>query len=167
MTQDAVISNPGTGPQKSFPVPKRTLTTEFFVGLFALIGLGCLAYLAIGIAGMILFKTGFYNIDAKFVNVSGLETGAAVEIGGVPVGDVTAIDLSDTFAKVTLSIRDDVKLRIDDMVSIRTKGIIGDRYVRITPGGSDELIPPGGSVENTESTVDIEEIIGKLIHKIE
>ena len=151
-----------------FVVPKKSLSTEFFVGLFALMGVGALAYLAVGIAGMTLFKTGFYDVTAQFVNVSGLENGAAVEIGGVPIGEVKSITLKDTFALVTLSIRNDIRLRQDDTASIRTKGIIGDRYIRISPGSSEELVgTSGGFLENTESTVDIEEVISKFIHRME
>lgn len=150
-----------------FDPPSSALTIDFFVGLFTLVGIACLAYLAIGIANMRLFGSNSYDVVAEFINVSGLENGAPVEIAGVPVGVVTDIKLSDTMASVTLSINNGVPIRTDDIVSIRTKGIIGDKYIRIIPGASDETVPAGGSIYDTDSPMDIEEIIGKLIHRME
>jgi phospholipid/cholesterol/gamma-HCH transport system substrate-binding protein len=149
-----------------FTVPRRTFTIEFFVGLFMLLGLGCFAFIAINIARMRFFDTGFYEVKAMFSNISGLEKGAPVELAGVPIGEVKKIDLQETQAIVTLSVRDGVPLREDDIASVRTKGIIGDRYVRITPGASDKTVGAGGEIDDTESTVDIEEIIGKFIHSM-
>ncbi len=148
-------------------LPRRTFTVEFCVGIFALLGVGAFAYLAINIAQMRFFSAGHYDIGAEFVNISGLELGAPVEIAGVPVGEVKHIQLSSTSALVTLSIRDEVKLRDDDVAMIRTKGIIGDKYVKISPGASVSVIEAGGQITDTESTVEFEEIIGKLIHKME
>ena len=150
-----------------FSPPSSALTIEFFVGLFMLIGVGCLAYLAVSVAGMRIFDSGHYEVIAEFDNVSGLEPGAPVEIAGVPIGEVRKITLSETNASVSLRIRDDVPIRADDIASIRTKGIIGDRYIRISPGASTETIKSGQSLRDTESAVDIEEIVGKLIHRME
>lgn len=150
-----------------FTPPKKTMMLEFSVGLFTLAGVLCFAYLAVHIAKMNFFQSGYHDIGAEFSNISGLELGAPVEIAGVPVGEVTGIQLKDTAAIVTMSIRNEVSLRDDDIASIRTKGIIGDRYVKIVPGGSEKMIPVGGSVRDTESAVDLEEIVGKLIHRME
>jgi len=151
----------------SYPVPKKTLKFEFFVGLFALIGVGCFAYLAINIAGMRLFDTGYYEVTAEFDNVSGLEPGAPVEIAGVAVGSVKRIDLEETSALVTMSIAEGFKLRSDDIASIRTKGIIGDRYVKVVPGAATQVLSGGGKLTDTESVVDLEDIIGKFIHRMD
>lgn len=152
---------------ETFTPPKRSFTTEFWVGIFALVGVSCLAYLATGIAGMSVLRTGFYDVTAEFDNISGLENGAPVEIAGVPIGEVRSIELKDTMAFVHMSIRDGVPLRADDIASIRTKGIIGDRYIRISPGASDKVMNSGGTIRDTESAVDIEEVIGKIIHRME
>jgi len=152
---------------RAFELPKRTFTTEFYVGVFSLIGMVCFGYLSINIAGMKIFKRGFYEVYTEFDNISGLKPGAQVEIAGVPVGEVSSINLDKTNAKVTMSIRDDVRLRQDDIVSVRTKGIIGDRYVKITPGGSEDLVPKGGRIEDSEPVMEFEDIIGKFIHKME
>ncbi len=148
-------------------LPKRKFTVEFFVGIFVIIGCLCLAYLAINIAKMSFLKAGFYEISANFLNVSGLEEGAGVEIAGVPVGEVTRIDLRGTDAIVLMKIRNEVQIREDDRALIRTKGIIGERYVKIDPGPSQTVVPQGGQIADTDSAVDFEEMIGNIIHRME
>jgi len=150
-----------------FIPPKRSFTTEFWVGVFALIGVGCFAYLAINIASIRLSDSGYYEVQAEFDSVSGLKAGAPVEIAGVEIGEVGKIDLSGTSALITLRIEDGVKLRDDDIAAVRTKGIIGDRYIKIVPGGSEKIINAGEKVADTESAVEFEEVIGKLIHRFE
>lgn len=149
------------------PLPKRSLTVEFYVGLFALMGVLAFGYLAINIAQMRFFSSGFYEIVAEFTNVSGLELGAPVEIAGVPVGEVKSIELSSTSARVILEIRNDVQIREDDIAAVRTKGIIGDRFVKISPGSEKQYVKAGGEIINTESVVELEEVIGKIIHRME
>ena len=106
-------------------------------------------------------------MSAEFDNVSGLTVGAPIEIAGVPIGQVTSIVLDDTTAVVELEIDQGYQLRDDDIASIRTKGIIGDKYLRITPGSSEDLIENQGKIFDTESVVDMEDIIGKIIHSLE
>lgn len=149
--------------------PPRDFGIEFWVGLFSLFGFACLAYLAVGLGDISLFESGKYVVHAEFDNIAGLKKGATVEIAGVKVGDVTDISLNqeNATAVVSLKIDEGIKLRDDDIVSIRTKGIIGDRYVKVSSGASDELIKPGGMIIETESVVDIEDIIGKVLHAFE
>ena len=146
---------------------KKNLTTEFWVGLFMVFGLGSIAYLCMNIASVKIFNTGFYNVTAKFESVSGLKVGAPVELAGVSIGEVSDIDLEQTEAVMTLSIKNEFKLRDDDYFVIRTKGIIGDRFVKVIPGGSEEPLKSGASTNNTESPMEFEEIISKVIHKME
>lgn len=148
-------------------LPKKGFYIEFMVGLFTIIGLLAFSYLAINIAKMKLFNTDQYEVTAQFDNISGLEHGARVEIAGVQVGEVSRITLKDTSALVTMSIDKDVKLRDDDVAAIRTKGIIGDRYVKIVPGSSEATVKNEGEIVDTESAVEFEEIIGKFIHKMD
>lgn len=150
-----------------FEIPRKKLTIEFLVGIFALIGIGCFAYLAVNIAGMRLFQTNAYQVTAKFDNISGLTLGATVEIAGVQVGEVSNIQLQGVEAFVTMDVYKDVVIRDDDIAAIRTKGIIGERFIKIIPGGSEQNIPPGGKVSDTESAIEFEEIIGKFIHRME
>jgi len=137
---------------------------ELIVGFFVLVGLACLAYLAIHLGKMEVFGSG-YQVVAIFDNISGLKTGAAVEVAGVDVGRVEAIRLSPgDRAYVTLRLERGVALHDDAIASIRTKGIIGDKFVKLSPGGSEKVIPPGGKIRDTESAIDLEELISSYIH---
>jgi len=143
------------------------LGIEFWVGIFVLAGMGCFSYLAINIAGIRFSDSGFYKVEAQFVDVSGLKLGAPVEVAGVRIGQVDSVKLDGGQAILTLQIREGISLRDDDIAQIRTKGIIGDKYVRISPGASDLLIDEGGRINDTESSVDFEEIVGKFIHSLD
>jgi len=147
--------------------PKKSLKAEFYVGFFFILGLLAFGYLAINLANMKFFSSGDQVVKAEFDNVAGLTLGASVELAGVPIGEVTNIALNSTSAVVTMSIKGDYSMRKDDIAAIRTKGIIGDRYIKIIPGGSTEHVANGESLFDTESAVEFEEIIGKLIHKME
>jgi phospholipid/cholesterol/gamma-HCH transport system substrate-binding protein len=137
---------------------------ELIVGVFVLVGLACLAYLAIHLGKMEVIGSG-YQVAATFDNISGLKKGAAVEVAGVEVGRVEAIQLSTgDRAHVTLRLEPGVKLHDDAIASIRTKGIIGDKFVKLSPGGSEKVIPPGGKIRDTESAIDLEELISSYIH---
>ncbi len=151
----------------SFKPPRKSFSLEIIVGIFGLLGLLAFGYLAINIGGLKLFKGNQYQVLAEFDNISGLTIGAPVEIAGVPIGEVSSIKLSDTTAVVVLDIDINHQLRDDDIASIRTKGIIGDKYLRISPGSSDEKIENQGHIFDTESVVDMEDIIGKLIHSLD
>ena len=150
-----------------FVPPRRGFSLEFWVGVFAIAGVGCFGYLAINIANIRLSDAGYYDVNAEFGSVSGLKLGAPVEIAGVEIGQVSKIDLKETNAVITLRIQDQVKLRDDDIAAIRTKGIIGDRYIKLVPGGSTKLLTAGSQLTDTESAVEFEEIIGKLVHRME
>jgi phospholipid/cholesterol/gamma-HCH transport system substrate-binding protein len=139
---------------------------EFFVGLFTAAGVAAAAYLAVGLAGLELSSKDTYLVYAEFDNISGLKYGASVEIAGVPIGAVSDISLKDPVARVTLKLNRSIKLKDDDIASIRTKGIIGDRYVKISRGASTDHIPEGGTMTETESVIDIEDVIGKVVHSL-
>jgi phospholipid/cholesterol/gamma-HCH transport system substrate-binding protein len=138
---------------------------ETVVGIFVLIGLLCLAYLSIKLGKMELFGGDYYQVQAEFDSVSGLKNGASVEIAGVEVGRVGRIlfDPKSDMAKVYLQIKLGTKLSDDVIASVRTRGIIGDKFVKLSPGGSDKFILPGGNIRNTESSIDIEEMISHYI----
>jgi phospholipid/cholesterol/gamma-HCH transport system substrate-binding protein len=137
---------------------------ELAVGVFVLAGLACLAYLAVHLGKLELFRGG-YRVVADFDNISGLKPGAAVEVAGVDVGRVEAIQLtSGDRAKLVLKLSPGLKLNDDAIASIRTKGIIGDKFVKLSPGSSGNPIPNGGKIRDTESAVEWEELISKYIH---
>jgi phospholipid/cholesterol/gamma-HCH transport system substrate-binding protein len=106
---------------------------------------------------------GGYTIVARFSSVEGLKPGAVVEIGGVEVGRVRNIDLQNYRAWVSLSIRENLKVPEDTIVSIRTKGLLGERYVRLSPGGSETYVKPGGELFETEAPINLEELIANFV----
>jgi phospholipid/cholesterol/gamma-HCH transport system substrate-binding protein len=158
------FNNPQGGAQLA--VPKRSFSLEFFVGLFTAAGVAAAAYLAVGLAGLELSSKDTYLVYAEFDNISGLKYGASVEIAGVPIGVVSDISLKDPVARVTLKLNRSIKLKDDDIASIRTKGIIGDRYVKVSRGASTDYIAEGGTMTETESVIDIEDVIGKVVHSL-
>jgi phospholipid/cholesterol/gamma-HCH transport system substrate-binding protein len=145
----------------------KRATLETIVGIFVLIGLLCLAYLSIKLGKMELFGGDSYKVYADFDSVSGLKSGASVEVAGVGVGKVSRIILdpkSGSRARVYLQIRGGVKLQDDVIAAVRTSGIIGDKFIQMKPGGSDKLLADGGRIRETESAVDLEELLSKYIH---
>lgn len=137
--------------------------TELTVGTFVLAGILAMGYLSIQLGGLDILSTGEYPLTAKFTTVSGLRVGASVEMAGVRVGRVQKIGLSGEDAVITLRVEDSVKLSQDAIASIRTKGILGDKYIKLSQGGSEKLIKPDGRIRETEPPLDIEKLIGDFI----
>jgi phospholipid/cholesterol/gamma-HCH transport system substrate-binding protein len=137
--------------------------TEIIVGLFVLIGIACLGYLAIRLGKLEVMGSKGYNVYADFPTVAGLKVGDPVEIAGVKVGRVNAIGLAGDRARLELSLNDGVKLQEDVIASVRARGLIGDKFVLITPGASDRIIAAGGKIRETESPPDIPDLIGKIV----
>jgi phospholipid/cholesterol/gamma-HCH transport system substrate-binding protein len=137
---------------------------ETVVGVFVALGLLCVGYLTIKLGRMEVFDTGGYLITARFSSVTGLRMGANVEIAGVPVGRVAAIrlDPEDYVADVDLRIDGNVRLSEDSMASVKTSGLVGDKYISIAPGGSDAMLGEGSLVTDTEPALDLEALIGKF-----
>jgi phospholipid/cholesterol/gamma-HCH transport system substrate-binding protein len=142
----------------------KRLNIEMAVGLFLIVGIICFAYLAINLGNIGLFGE-TYPLRARFISISGLKDKATVELAGVRVGEVSRIDLDkeDYEAEVVLVIDRDVKIQDDAIASIRTQGIIGDKFVKITPGGSDTYLQADDEIEETESAISLEELISKYI----
>ncbi|MBF0147830.1 MAG: outer membrane lipid asymmetry maintenance protein MlaD [Magnetococcales bacterium] len=139
---------------------------ELSVGVFVLAGLLALGWLSIKLARMEFVGGNHIPIWANFSSVSGLKTGANVEIAGVSVGrvDQIALDLGDYEAKVRLLIQPGVPIQDDAIASIRTKGLIGDRYISISPGGSNTLLQENGTIVQTEPAINFEELISQFVH---
>lgn len=137
---------------------------ETYVGIFVLIGLACVGYLTIKLGKMELVGDNNYPIYAKFQSVSGLKKGAHVEIAGVRIGTIDSIILDkENKAVVKMKIEKGLALTDDVIASVKTSGIIGDKYIKISPGGSDTLLKPGETITETESALDIEELISKYV----
>jgi phospholipid/cholesterol/gamma-HCH transport system substrate-binding protein len=133
------------------------------VGIFVLVGLLGLGWLSVNLGRVDLLGKRGYVVSADFPSVGGLKAGSAIEIAGVEIGRVDRILLQDYQARVVMVIQPDVKLQDDSIASIKTKGLIGERYVRISPGGSEKIIPPNGRIREFEPPVDIEELLSKYI----
>lgn len=136
---------------------------ELAVGFFVLIGILALGYISIKLGKLEVIGGRGYTVYAEFEKAGGIKSGSIVEIAGVEVGKVKSIRLNDYQALVELTIYKDVKIQEDAIASIKTKGLIGEKYVQIAPGGSEKMIPDGGKIRETESAVDIEELISKYV----
>ena len=143
----------------------KRATLDTLSGIFVLIALVFLSSYSIKLGKMDLLGDGFYQIYAEFDTVAGLKNRAAVEISGVHVGMVEGITLDPESeqARVCLEIKNGIKLQEDVVASIRAQGLIGNKFISISPGGSSRIIPPGGKIENTESSVDFEQLISQLV----
>lgn len=135
------------------------------VGIFMLIGIACVGYLTIQLGKMQWIGDNFYPLEARFKSAAGLKAGSQVEISGVQVGQVDSIrfDPDRQMAKVRLKIQKDIVLTDDVIASVKTSGLIGDRYIKLTPGGSDLVLKPGDQITETESAIDFEELISKYV----
>lgn len=133
------------------------------VGVFLLLGIVALGYLSVKLGRVSFLGGRGYLVNAEFPSVGGLKAGSTVEIAGVEIGRVESIGLDNYQARVVLRLNSDVKLQEDSIASIKTKGLIGEKYIRISPGGSDKLIPPGGKIREVEAPVDFEELLSKYI----
>ena len=137
---------------------------EFTVGIFVLVGVLCLGYLAIKLGKLEIVGGNYYELSAEFSSTSGLKRGASVEIAGVEVGRVKDIGLKEDLAVVVLAIRDGVPVYSDAIASIRTRGIIGEKFMELSPGGGGEPLQKGGHIQDTESGIDLEQVISQYIH---
>jgi phospholipid/cholesterol/gamma-HCH transport system substrate-binding protein len=140
---------------------------EMMVGVFMLIGILCLGYVSIKLGKMEFGGGDYYTVVARFDSVSGLKPGAKVEVAGVEIGKVDRIALdpkSGDQALAYLKIKSGVKITDDVIASVRTSGIIGDKFIKLRPGGSDMMLKNNSTIRETESAIDIEELVSKFIH---
>ena len=141
----------------------RRSALDLAVGVFVLIGILELGWLSIRLGRVDFLSSRNYVIIADFPSVGGLKAGSAVEIAGVEIGRVDSISLADYQARVRMTIRQGVQLQEDSIASIKTKGLIGEKYIRINPGGSEKIIQPNGKIREVEPPVDFEELLSKYI----
>lgn len=143
---------------------KRT-RIETGVGIFMIIGLIAVSFIAIKLGDLNMLGSDQYQVVARFTSASGLRTGAYVEAAGVRVGEIAAIefDTNEYYAVVTMNIDNGVTISDDAVASIRTAGIIGDKFIKITPGGSEEFLADGMEIMETEPSINLEELISKYI----
>ncbi len=137
---------------------------ELFTGLFVVLGLAAVAWLTVKLGARTLVGGDTYVIEARFDNAGGLNSGSNVVVAGVPVGRVEGIrvDQEDFSAIVTLRVLAGLRLPTDTIASIKTTGLIGDKFVALLPGADESALAPGERITMTESSVDLESLIGKM-----
>ena len=139
-------------------------SVELGVGVFVLLGIICMGYLTIRLGEIEVLGDKTYMLNARFRSVTGLRAGAQVEIAGVQVGQVDsiALDPKDQMAMVRLKVKEAIVLGDDVIASVKTAGLLGDKYILLSPGGSDKILKPGDMIIETEPVLDIEGLIGKF-----
>ncbi len=145
----------------------RMRTVEISVGAFMLAGLLALVFLAVKVSGVSLSTGGdTYTLRARFDDVAGLKVRARVSIAGVAVGRVTGISVEprDGVAVVTMAIDQSVdELPLDTGASILTEGILGGKYIGLSPGADEEYLVDGDEIEITQGAIVLENLIGEFI----
>lgn len=149
----------------------RIRTIEISVGAFMLAGILALGFLAVQVSGLSIQDSNrdTYKLYARFSNASGLAERAKVAVAGVVIGRVTSIKLDprDNRAKVEMTIQKDVNfLTLDSIASIQTAGILGEKYISISVGGDPEVLANGGEIVDTQSSLVLEDLIGKVLTSI-
>jgi phospholipid/cholesterol/gamma-HCH transport system substrate-binding protein len=141
----------------------KKYSIETIVGVFVVIGLICVAYMTIKLGKVSLLGDNYYSLYANFSSVSGLRVGNPIEIDGIEVGRVENLifDQEKQTAVAVLKIRKDIKVYDDAGASIKTAGLIGDKFINIEPGGGGQILKPGGRISETNAPIDIEELISK------
>jgi len=136
---------------------------ELGVGVFVLLGIICVGYLTIRLGEVEVLRDNYYYLNARFTTVTGLKVGAQVEIAGVQVGQVEAValDPKEFVALVRLKIKETIQLSEDAMASVQTAGLLGDKYIQLSQGGSDQMLKPGDRIIETEPALNIEDLIRK------
>jgi phospholipid/cholesterol/gamma-HCH transport system substrate-binding protein len=143
----------------------KKYSVESVVGIFVVIGLLCVGYMTVKLGKVSLFGDDYYPLYARFTSVSGLRVGSPVEIDGIQIGRVESmsIDNARQMALVELKIEKGIKVYDDASASIKTSGLIGDKFIKIDPGGGGEVLKPGGTVTDTTTAVDIEDLVSKYV----
>ena len=141
----------------------KKYSQETVAGIFVFIGLLALVYMAVKLGELSLFGDDTYLLTTRFSTVSGLREGNPVEMLGIEVGKVEklSMDQEKQQAVASLKIKKGVQIYSDAMASIKTAGLIGDRFVSISPGGGGELLKPCEAIVETEPPMDIAELIKK------
>jgi phospholipid/cholesterol/gamma-HCH transport system substrate-binding protein len=141
----------------------KKYSMETTVGIFVFISLLCIGYMTIKLGNVSLLGNDFYSLLVRFTSVSGLRVGSPVEMVGIKIGRVEklTVDQEDQAAVAELKIRKGIRVYGDAIASIKTAGLIGDKFIQIDPGGSEEVLKPGERIIDTQAAIDIEELIGK------
>ena len=141
----------------------KKYSMETVVGVFVVVGLICVGYMTVKLGKISLFGEETYPLKARFASVSGLRVGSSVEIYGIQVGSVTSlgIDSERQMGVVGMKLNKETKVYDDAAAAIKSAGLIGDKYVKIDPGGAGVVLKPQGVITQTSAPTDIEDLIGK------
>ena len=142
--------------------------TDFWVGLFVLLGIVSLVFLALRAGNLSSFSFGSssYQVQANFDNLGGLKVRAPVKSSGVVVGRVSAIQFDNKMyqAVVTLDLQQGFEFPVDSSASILTSGLLGEQYIGLSPGGEDKMLAQNDRIQYTQSAVVLEELISKFLY---
>lgn len=148
----------------------RSRWLEFGVGVFIIVALLGLLFLAFKVSGLTSVGNGhYYVLRADFDNIGDLKVRAPITVSGVKVGSVSEIDLDpQTYrAKVIMKISDNFKdLPVDTSASIFTQGLLGSNYISLSPGFEQQMLQPNGRIETTHSALILENLIGQLMFNL-
>ena len=113
------------------------------------------------------FRTasGGYEVTADFARIDGIHQGSDVRISGIKIGTVVAdaLDPKTYLATIRMSIDPEVQLPDDTVAQVTSSGLLGDKYMSLAPGGSDKMIPAGGKIQYTQSSISLENLIGQMM----
>ena len=141
----------------------KKYSNETIAGIFVIIGLICIGYMTVQLGNVSIFGDDSYSLYARFTTVSGLRVGNPVEMLGMEIGKVSRfkMDQEEQLAAVELKIKNGIKIYDDAIASIKTAGLIGDKYVSIDAGGGGDLLKQGDIIIETEAPADIGDLISK------
>jgi phospholipid/cholesterol/gamma-HCH transport system substrate-binding protein len=142
----------------------KKFDVEVTVGIFVLIGVLSLTFLSVRLGSKEIITRSGYDLYARLTNTGGLGKGSVIEIAGVEVGRVRQISLENYQAKLVLYMQHGVKIQEDAILSVKTKGLMGEKYISISPGGSEKMLAPGEWIRETEAPIDLEELLAKYIY---
>ena len=143
----------------------KKASIETSVGIFMFISIVCIGYLTVHLGNIDWFGKSYYTVFARFQSVSGLKKGASVEMAGVQIGQIDSISLDPEKldALIKMDIQKGIVLTDDVIASVKTSGLIGDKYIMLSPGGSDRKLKDGDMITETESAVDLEDLVSKYV----
>ena len=141
----------------------KKYSSETVAGIFVIIGLLSVAYMTVKLGDVSLLSDDTYFLSARFNSVSGLRIGNPVQMHGMEIGRIAGftMDQENQVAVVELKLKNGIKVYDDAIASIKTAGLIGDRYISIDPGGAGDLLKAGDTISDTESPVEIGDLIRK------
>ncbi len=141
----------------------KKYSKESVVGIFVVAGLAAIAYMTVKLGDVGLPVGDDYLLKARFSRVTGLKEGNPVNMLGLEIGRVTNFEMVQDEQAVIVEMRigKGIKIYDDALAAIKTEGLIGDRYLDISPGGAGEILKPGATITATQSPTDLSELIGK------